>query len=115
MVAVVSDRVELGECPCGRAKWESVRATVSADGSLEVEATCCHCGAPFGAPARPAVDRHAEICRAHFVNGESVSALASRWFLTNERVEEILRPVRVMRDNAAVRAVLAEMESGGGR
>lgn len=53
-------------------------------------------------------DRNAAMCRAHFIDGISLSALADRHCLTFERIETITQPVRVLLDNPQMRDVLAE-------
>lgn len=106
---VTGNQVELGACSCGSWQWEAVRASVHDDGSLEVDATCYGCGAAFGAKPPPsAEERRAEICRSHFIDGVSLSALAERYCVTMKRIEDITWPVREMLRNERVRSVLVE-------
>ena len=106
---VTGNQVELGACSCGSWQWEAVKASVHDDGSLDIEATCYGCGAAFGAKPHPsAEERRAEICRAHFIDGVSILALAERYFVTVKRIEDITRPVREMLDGPEMRSVLAD-------
>lgn len=91
-------------------KWSGEVSAGSAAEARLLARACLPNEAIDALPAESSESRSAEICRRHFIGGESLARLARDYFLTIERIESILAPVRAMRDVPEIRAILAQLE-----